>query len=273
MNAANLFAVVSALGLATLAGAAGCKRQEQPASAPSPAQRHLIVAASADLKFAFEELAAEFHKRHPDVDVRATYGSSGAFFAQLANKAPFDMFLSADVEYPRRLVAQGLAAKETEFLYGVGRLVVWAPRSSSLALDKLGVAALLDPSVKKIALANPRGAPYGRAAEAALKKLGAYDKVADRLVLGENVAQAAQFVQSGSADVGLVALSLALAPALKDAGRYWPIPLEAYPRMDQGGVVLSWCREKDAADQLCRFITSADGKAILEKYGFSRPGE
>src|SRR5439155_21360664 len=132
----------------------------------------------------------------------------------------FDLFFSADMEYPRRLIEQGLALPESAFLYGIGHLVVWVPRDSSLDVERLGLQALLDPSVRKIALANPKHAPYGRAAEAALKPAGLYDKVQARLVYGENVAQTAQFVETGSADVGLIALSLALAPALRGQGRY-----------------------------------------------------
>ncbi|MCY2930769.1 MAG: molybdate ABC transporter substrate-binding protein, partial [Planctomycetota bacterium] len=231
------------------------------------------VAAAADLRFAFEDLAAEFHRRRADVTVQVTYGSSGQLFAQLSNKAPFDMFLSADAAYPRQLVEAGRASKETQFRYGTGRLVVWTPDGSALDLNKLGLSALLDPSVRRIAIANPAHAPYGRAAESALKTLGVYDKVADKLVLGESVAQAAQFVQSGSADVGIIALSLAVATDLRSSGRFWEIPAAAYPPMVQEGVILSWCQDEDAADALRLFITSADGKAILAQYGFSTPGE
>lgn len=270
----TLFASLSMVGLACVAGVLGCdSRKDQPTSGPATGQRQITVAAAADLRFAFDELAAEFQKRRPDVKVQANYGSSGSFFAQISNKAPFDMFLSADMEYPRKLVEQGLAVKETQFLYGVGRLVVWVPNQSPLDLNKLGIAALLDGSIKKIAIANPKHAPYGRAAEAALTKLGVYDQVKDRLVLGDNISQTAQFVQSGSADVGLIALSLAVGPGMKDAGRYWEIPADAYPRMDQGGAILSSSPNKDLAEELRRFITSADGKAILGRYGFIMAGE
>lgn len=274
MNPVRALAVLAVLGLVGLTGVVGCKKHDvQPAAKATTSQRQVAVAAAADLKFAFEEVAAEFQKRHPEIKIQATYGSSGNFFEQLTNKAPFDLFLSADMSYPRKLAERGLAEKDSEFLYGVGRIVVWAPKQSALDLNKLGLAALSDPSVKKIAIANPKHAPYGRAAEAALTKHGIYDQVKDKLVLGENIAQAAQFVQSGAADVGLVALSLALAPPMKDAGRYWEIPRDDYPLLEQGGVILSSCSDKDAAGQLCSFITSAEGKAILNKYGFSTPGE
>src|SRR5262249_19474512 len=220
-----------------------------------------------------EELTADFQEQHPDTRVRVTSGASGNFFAQLSNKAPFDLFLSADMEYPRRLVAAGLAARQDEFLYAVGHLVVWVPRSSPLELDRLGARALLDERVRKVAIANPRHAPYGRAAEAALRKLGVYDEVRAKLVNGENVAQAAQFVESGSADAGVIALSLALSPALRDRGRDWEVPLDAYPRLEQGGVILSWARDRAAAESLRSFLTGAGGKAALKRYGFVLPGK
>jgi molybdate transport system substrate-binding protein len=204
--------------------------------------------------------------------VRVTYGSSGNFYAQLVNGAPFDIFFSADVDYPRRLIAQGVALG-SEFRYAVGYLVVWAPRAKGIAVDKLGIQALLDPAVRKIAIANPKHAPYGRAAEAALKSLGVYDKIRDRLIMGESVAQAAQFVQTEAADVGLLPLSLALAPALRDVGIYWPVPADAHPPLEQGGVILSWAQDRAAAETLRDFVTGPEGRAVLRRYGFTVPGE
>jgi molybdate transport system substrate-binding protein len=147
------------------------------------------------------------------------------------------------------------------------------PNSSKLDLDKLGIRAVADPSVKKFAVANPKHAPYGRAAEAALKKLGVYDSVKDRLVLGDNIAQAAQFVESGSADAGIIALSLALAPPMRDKGRYWTVPLDAYPRLEQGGVLLSWAQDGEAAQTLRAFVTGKEARPVLKRYGFLLPGE
>src|SRR5262245_52532573 len=137
--------------------------------------RGVQAAAAADLKFALDEILDAFHARHADINAQVTYGSSGNFFAQLSNRAPFDLYLSADVDYPRKLIAQGLAPKDADFLYAVGRIVVWAPQRSTLDLDRLGMQALLDPSVRKIAIANPKHAPYGRAVEASMKTLGVYD--------------------------------------------------------------------------------------------------
>ncbi len=207
-----------------LLAAGGCRKE-----VVKTPEREIRVAAAADLKFAFDDLASEFRKKHPDVTVSVTYGSSGNFYAQLENKAPFDLFLSADIDYPHLLVENGLATKDSEFRYAVGLIVLWVPNSSKLDLEKLGMNAVADPSVKKLAVANPMHAPYGRAAEAALKKLGLYDDVKDRLVLGENIAQTAQYVESGAADVGIIALSLALAPAMKDKGRFWTVPARRLP--------------------------------------------
>jgi molybdate transport system substrate-binding protein len=239
---------------------------------PKQGKAEVRVAAAADLQFALEDVVKAFGERRPDIDVKVTYGSSGNFYAQLSNRAPFDLYLSADVDYPRKLVAQGLADERSEFLYAVGHLVLWVPDSSPLPVEKAGAQALLDPSVKKVAIANPRHAPYGRAAEAALKSLGVYEQVRDKLVLGENVAQAAQFVQSGAADVGLIALSLALAPALRGRGRYWEVPLDAHPRLEQGGVILSWAQDREAAEALRSFLLGDEGRAVLKRYGFFLPG-
>jgi len=243
------------------------------AGAQGSRPRLVQAAAAADLKFALDEVLEAFHAHHPDIRVRVSYGSSGNFFAQLSNRAPFDIFFSADVDYPRKLIEQGLAARETEFLYAVGRIVLWVPRRSTLDLEALGIQALVHPSVRKIAIANPRHAPYGRAAEAAMQTLGVYERAQERLVYGENIAQTAQFVQTGSADIGIIALALALAPAMREEGRYWEVPLTAYPRMDQGGVILSWAKEPAAAGALRAFMLGPAGKDVLRRYGFFLPGD
>jgi molybdate transport system substrate-binding protein len=257
------------VGAVLLAGAGGCERT----ASPGATGREVQVAAAADLRFALDEAAAEFKTRHPDITVTVTYGSSGTLYAQLVNEAPFDLFLSADMEYPRRLVEQGRAVTGSEFVYAVGHLVVWVPGNSKLDLDRLGLAAVTDPAVHKVALANPKTAPYGRAAEAALKGRGLYERAKDKLVFAENVAQAAQFAESGAADVGLIALSLAASPAMKDRGRYWAVPLDAYPKLDQGGVILTGAKDPAAAEALRDFLTGPDGRAVLKRYGFTREGE
>ena len=260
------------MGILVLLGMEVASAQRGPLP-PRGSTRLVRVAAAADLKFALDDLIAVFSTQHPDIMVHVSYGSSGTFFAQLSNRAPFDIFFSADVDYPRQLIAQGLAAQETPFLYAVGRLVVWVPRTSALDVARLGMQVLGEASVRKIAIANPRHAPYGRAAEAAMKTLGIYEAVRERIVYGENIAQTAQFVQTGAADIGIIALSLAVAPALKDSGRYWEVPLKSYPRIEQGGVILSWASDRAAAQLLQDFVLGPDGKAILRQYGFFLPGE
>ena len=226
-------------------------------------QRTLSIAAASDLQFAMEEIVRGFRAAHPDVDVQVAYGSSGNFYAQIPNGAPFDLFLSADVDYARRL-----APADSVFVYAVGRIVVWAPVSSAV---ELRMSALAGDAVKHVAIANPQHAPYGRAAEAALRSAGVWDAVKPKLVLGENIAQTLEFVESGAADVGIVALSLALAPAARDRGRYWEVPLEMYPRIEQGGAILPRARDRELARAFRDYMMSGGGAAVLRRYGFS-PG-
>jgi molybdate transport system substrate-binding protein len=166
-----------------------------------------------------------------------------------------------------------LAEKETLYRYAVGRLVLWVPNDSPVDLSKVGIKALLDPSVKKISIANPATAPYGRAAAATLRHYEIYDLVSSRLVVGENISQAAQFVESGNAQAGLIALSHALAPAMKDKGRYWVVPLDAYPTLNQAVVVLSKSNQQDAARRFLDFVRSPEVKSLLTKFGFSLSAE
>lgn len=239
--------------------------------APADGQRIVTIAAAADLKCACADLAAAFAKDHPVIKLQITYGSSGNFYTQLTQQAPFDLFLSADIDYPNKLSAQGLAIKESEFVYAQGRLVLWVPAASKLDLEKAGLEVLKDPAILKIAIANPRHAPYGRAAEAALKKLDVYDDIKDKLVLGDNIAQTAQFVESGAVDIGLIALSLAVAPAMKDKGRYKLVPPDCYPKLEQAGIILNWAQDKPATQALAAFLKSAPGQEILKRYGFTLP--
>src|SRR5579871_5389627 len=199
---------------------AGC-RKEQPAVATSQptastsqlaTSTELRIAAAADLQFALAEVSKSFEQSHPGCHLAITYGASGNFFSQLSNKAPFDLFLSADATYPQKLSEQNLSAS-APFHYATGHIVLWAPKTSSVDGSK-GFKSLTDSAAKKIAVANPDHAPYGRAAVAALKAAGVYDQIKDRIVLGENIAQTAQFASSGAADVGVIALSLALAPKM-----------------------------------------------------------
>jgi len=234
--------------------------------------QEITVAAAADMSAALPELVAAYMKKSGQ-EVKLSFGASGNLTNQIRNGAPFDLFFSADEQYPQQLMAEGLASKDTLYRYAIGRLVLWVPNDSPLDLSKLGMQALLDPSVKKISIANPATAPYGRAAAAALRYFGIYDQVSSRLVVGENVAQAAQFVESGNAQAGLLALSHALAPAMKNKGRYWTVPLDAYPTLNQAAVVLSRSKQQDAARRFLEFLRSPEATSLLTSYGFSLPAE
>ena len=234
--------------------------------------QEITVAAAADLSSALPEIAAKYKSRTGQ-DIKLTFGSSGTLTTQISNGAPFDVFFSADEEYPKQLIDENLAEKDSLYRYAVGRLVLWASNDSPLNLSKLGIMALLDPSVKRIAIANPEHAPYGRAAEAALRHYALYEQVSSRLVLGENVSQAAQFVESGNAQAGLIALSHALAPAMKTKGQYWIVPLDSYPTLNQAAVVLSRSKQKDAARKFLEFVQGPEATSLLKDYGFSLPPE
>ena len=229
--------------------------------------QEIRIAAAADLKFAMGELAEKFEKQS-GTKVNVTYGSSGNFFSQMQNGAPFDLFFSADIEYPKKLEAAGLAEPGTLLEYAVGRIVIWTLADAKVDVAKQGWKTLLDTSVEKIAIANPEHAPYGRAAVAALQKAGIYESVKAKLVYGEDISQAAQFVQSGNAQAGIVALSLAVSPAMRD-GKRWEIPAEMHPALEQGAIVLKDAKNKEAARAFLEFVKSAAGRATLAEYGFA----
>ena len=234
--------------------------------------QEITVAAAADLSTALPEIVARYAKQSGQ-SVKLTFGSSGNLMNQIENGAPFDIFFSADEGYPAQLVEKGLAEKDSVYRYAIGRLVLWVPNDVPVDLQKMGIQALLDPAVKKVAIANPLHAPYGRAAEAALKQLGVYDQIAAKLVLGENISQAAQFVESGNAQAGLIALSHALSPSMKNKGHYWTVPLDAYPTLNQAAVVLSKSKQQNAARKFLDFVRGPEGTSLLKNYGFSLPAE
>jgi molybdate transport system substrate-binding protein len=231
-----------------------------------PTPRKLSIAAAADLQFALAEASRQFNQQHPQTELAVNYGSSGNFYTQIRNGAPFDIFLSADIQYPRNLAHDGIVPADSVFTYAAGRIVVWVPASSKLD----PATALSDPSVRRIAIANPQHAPYGRAAAAALHSMGLYETVEKKLVMGENISQTLQFVQSGAADAGIVALSLAVAPKVREQGRYWEVPVNAYPKIEQGGVIL---KDSPAAREFRDWLLGASGRALLQQYGFSLPGD
>jgi molybdate transport system substrate-binding protein len=242
------------------------------AAAQDSTSKELTVAAAADLSSALKDIADGFQKK-TGVMVKLSFGASGALAQQIENGAPFDVFFSADMDFPRRLVSGGHADGASLYEYAVGKVVLWVPADSPLDVEHKGMSVLLDHSVKKIAIANPEHAPYGRAAVAALKHEGLYDRISDRLVLGENVSQAAQFVESGNAQAGFVALAHALAPAMQGKGRFWEVPAADYPALVQGVVVLTHSQHEKAAAELLEYIKTKETAELLRKYGFSLPGK
>ena len=257
----KLFCVGLAATLLVISSAAGAQEKTS---------REIVVAAAADLSTALQEISDSYEHK-TGVKVKLSFGASGALTQQIRNGAPFDVFFSADMDYPQQLVAAGEADRATLYQYAVGKLVLWVPADSPLDLEHKGMDALLDPSVKKIAIANPQHAPYGRAAVAALRHFGLYDRISDRLVLGENVSQAAQFAESGNAQAGFVALAHAVAPAMKGKGKYWEVPVESYPALAQGVVVVSHSQHKKEAVEFVEFIKTKEAADVLQKYGFTVP--
>jgi molybdate transport system substrate-binding protein len=232
----------------------------------------LLLAAAADLNPALNEIAQQFQKS-TGVHVKTSFGASGALTQQIQNGAPFDVFFSADMDYPRQLIAQGHADGPSLSQYSLGKLVLWVPTNSPLDVEQKGMGVLLDPSVKKIAIANPQHAPYGRAAVAALKHAGLYDRLTDRLVLGENVSQAAQFAESGNAQAGFVALAHAMSPAIKNTGKFWVVPVDYYPPLEQGVVIITRSQHKKEAGAFLDYLKTKEAADVLRKYGFTLPHE
>ena len=233
----------------------------------------VLVAAASDLNFPIKEIIGQFEQRTGHT-VKLTLGSSGNFQAQILNGAPFDVYLSADVDYVRQLERAGRIEPGSLYVYAAGRIVIWVRNGSPIDVQRLGIESLVHAAAKRIAIANANVAPYGRAAVAAMRYFNVYDRVASRLVLGENIAQAAQFVSSGAADIGIIAHSAASADPMRSTGKYWEIPANAYPRLDQGMAILKQARKAghfDAARAFYDWFRNDASRAILKKYGFSLP--
>ena len=227
----------------------------------------LRVAAAADLEFAMKDIANQYeHQTRHKVEI--TFGSSGNFFAQIQNGAPFDLFFSADIDYPRQLQQKNKTISDVK-LYGTGQLVLW---SKTLDPNQEKMNSLLNVAIKKIAIANPAHAPYGKRAEESLRFYQLYDKIKDKLVIGENIAQTAQYAQSGAADIGIIALSLALSPAMKQTGgKYWLIPASSHQPLQQGYVLLPHAKGNAGAEKFSTFFSSPVTASILQKFGFGQP--
>lgn len=229
----------------------------------------ITIAAAADLKFALDEIVAGFKKERPSDEVDVVYGSSGKFHTQIQQDAPYDIYFSADIELPRELARNGYAASEVR-PYAVGRIVLW---STSLDATKMTLANLDDPKITRIAIANPKHAPYGKRAEEALRASGLWDKIEPKLVYGENIAHTAQFVQTGNAQVGVIALSLALGPELASKGGYWLIPDKLHAPLEQGFVITKRAVANPLAKRFAQYMGSKSARATMTKFGFVLPSE
>lgn len=254
------------LGLATLLGSALFGMQA------ARAQDVPVVAAASDLQFALHEVAAAFTKETKRV-VNLTFGSSGNFYRQIQQGAPFQIFLSADEQLIFDLAAERLTVDEGA-LYAVGRIVIIAPKGSALEVvaDLAGLkAALADGRVRKFAIANPEHAPYGRRAEEALRHAGLWEAIKDKLVFGENVSQAAQFATSGATQGGIIAYSLALSPEVSKLGTYALIPDDWHEPLRQRMALIKGAGE--TARLFFAFMQGPSARAIMGRYGFVLPGE
>jgi molybdate transport system substrate-binding protein len=240
-----------------------------PASTRTRSTLH--VAAASDLVYCLEALNAAFVETERHVDLKVSTGSSGNFFAQIQHGAPYDVFLSADLRYPRALIEAGLADGDSLTLYAIGRIVLWTV-TPDLRLEA-GVAVVREARVKRFAIANPEHAPYGRAAREALENASAWTAAQPKLVLGENISQAAQFVHSGNADAGVVALSLVLSPRLRGVGRYAEIPASAHRPLEQGAVLTRKGAANAVAGRYLAFLRSPEARAIFDRYGFLLPDD
>jgi molybdate transport system substrate-binding protein len=227
------------------------------------------IAAAANLVYALDALNAEFTQADPAVKVMTASGASGNLVTQIKNGAPYDVFLSADLDFPRALVAAGQAEEKSLRTFAVGRLVLWTTRPD-LELPAV-VEAVRNPAVKKLAIANRDTAPYGKAAQQTLEKLGAWTDAQPKLVVGENITQTAQFVETGNADAGFVALSLVLAPNLKNKGHWIEVPEALHAPLAQGAVLTTRGAANPAARRYLAFLSSDAAKAVLRRFGYGTP--
>ncbi len=239
-----------------------------PTWAQAPQPVILRIAAASDLRGALEKVEAAFRKSHPGISAQPSFGASGALMAQIRQGAPFDLFLAADLGFPEQLAKEGLVT-DAVFPYSEGRLVLWIRADLALDAPQKGLKVLLDPRVKRVALANPEVAPYGRAAMEALRRAGL--KLDEKLLRGENVAQAAQYLQASAAEAGLISFTQARHPSLKDTGLVWTLPAGSYPALMQGGAILKRSTEPAAARSFRDFLLGSEGRALLAQEGYGLP--
>ena len=239
---------------------------------PNMAQAEKInIAAASDLKYAMDEIVMLYKKSNPADEINVIYGSSGKFFTQIQQNAPYDLYFSADINYPNRLTTEGFTAGQVK-PYAIGRIVLWAPKTKFDA-SKMTLQSLVNADIRHIAIANPKHAPYGKRAEEAMKSANVWSKVESKLVYGENISQTAQFVQTGNAEVGIIALSLALGTELSTQGSYWLIPDNLHQPLEQGFVLTKRAENNQLAKKFSQFITTSEVRKVMAKYGFILPDE
>ena len=227
------------------------------------------VAAAANLRYVLEEIKTAYVKQNPKAKVNLTFGASGMLVQQIQNGASFDLFMAADNEFPLKLKEKGLTTGNMS-AYAFGKLAIY---SITLDVEKQGLAALKDPSVKKIAIANPATAPYGERAVELLKTLKLYDSLKPKIITGENISQTAQFAFTGNAEIGFIALSLALAPEMAGKGNYYIVPQNQYKPIEQACILIKTPVVNNEAYKFRKFILSTATKAIWEKFGYAVPGK
>ena len=259
-------ALLVAVGVTILGG---CTRPAPKRASQAPTK--IRVAAATDLRSCLDALTDAFQIEHPNFDLLPTFGASGVLLTQLKSGLETDLYLSADIAYARDLAAAGLAAEADVFESAQGRLVIWVRNESPIDVLKLGAEALLDTSVRRVAIANPLHAPYGRAAVAALEHLGLHERLNEKLAVGESATQAAQYVESGAAEVGILPLALAKGTRLMERGRFWLVPAEAHPPIRHGGAIHARAIDREATVAFRDFLLSPAGRLILARYGFEFP--
>lgn len=227
----------------------------------------ILIAAAADLKFAMDEIVTEYKKRNLKDEIEVVYGSSGTFLIQIQQGAPFHLFFSADIEYPRKLVSMSFA-KEPVVSYALGRIVIW---SNQMDASKMTLIDFKKSSISKIAIANPKHAPYGKRAEEALKATGVYNDVISKLVYGENIGQTANWVATGNAQVGIIALSLATSKEMKNKGTFALIDEKLHQPLEQGYVVTKFGENNQLAIRFAEHMRSASAIKTMASYGFVVP--
>jgi molybdate transport system substrate-binding protein len=238
-----------------------------PAILPAQTQT-LRIAAAADLQPVLPALVAQFKKKTA-TKVEVSYASSATLATQILNGAPYDLFLAANRAFPQKIVAANLALESEPITYARGSLVLWARRG--ILHNLLSMQALTDASVHHIAVADPLHAPYGAAAMAAIQTLGLTSTLKPKLVFAENVAQAAEFGESGNAECALISKTMAITPVMRQAGRFVPVPRNSYPPIEQGAVVMRNSAHQQAALDFLRYLQSPGGRALLVVGGLEAP--